>query len=332
MPLGGAVIAGVGALGSAVIGSEKAAGEQRAAKEARDAAVKQWLSINVPDPAQQRVEYEKYQIAGTLSPQLEKAFQQGQSELKNIQLDPTSRDAEIAALQQMQDLASHGGVDAQSKQKEAQALNTANTNERGQRGAIIQNYAARGQGGSGAELAALLEAQQGDSNQAASVGQQSAADAEQRALQAMMNSSQIGANINTQDYNQAAESAKAQDAINRFNTQTQQGVEGTNVSAKNAAQAANLANSQAVSNANTGVANKQEQENKALVQQQFDNQKSVASGIANADAGVANQANEGAKNTANQWAGIGDAISTGATAIGQYENNKSKKDDEDDNE
>lgn len=334
MPLGGLGIAAAGGIGGALAGNLLSAGDRAKADAARQAAVQQWLSINVPDPAQQAIELQNYKVAGTLSPTLETAFQQNQTELKNMSVDPTSRAAEVKALTQMQNLASNGGMDAQSKQQEAQAINAANANEQGQRGAIVQNFAARGIGGAGAQLAAELQASQGDANTAAAGGMSSAAAAQQRALQAMTNSSSMAGTLNSQDYGQAAAAANAQDAINRFNTQTQQGVANTNVTAQNQAQATNLQNAQNVSNLNTGVANTQETHNKGLIQQQFEDQAKVAAGASNADAGVAAQDTADANNTSQLWGNIGNSLVQGGTAYGQYkkqqqdQQNQQKKQDQ----
>lgn len=324
MPLGGAIVGGVAALGSGVIGSVEAGQDRDAANAARQAAVQQWLSVNVPDPKQQEIELQNYQVTGQLSPQMEQAFQQSQTALNNVSLDPASRAAEVAALTKMQGLASNGGLDAQAEQQTQQAINQTNANEKGQRGAIIQNAMARGMGqGGGAMLEAQLEASQGDANQAAASGQSAAAAAQMRALQALAESSQMGATLNSQDYAQAAAKAQAADAINRFNTQNSQNVQNANVTNANAAQAANLANAQSVANANTGVANQQEAYNKGLVQQQFNNEATKAAGASGQYAGVAAQDNANATNTANMWSGIGQSLAKGAGAIAQYSNNKS---------
>lgn len=328
MPAGGLLTGGlIASAGSGIAGSIQAQQQANQALAARNSALQQWLALNVPDPAQQAVELQRYQQTGQLSPQLESAFQQQQTNLKNMQIDPTSRAAEISALTQLQNISKNGGMDALAQQQQAQAINTANANEAGQRGAIIQNFAARGIGGSGAQLAAELQAQQGDANQAAASGLSAAASAQQRALQALSSSGTLASTLNNQDYGQAAAAAQAQDAINRFNTQNSQNVSNANVEAQNKAQAANLAAQQAVSNANVGLTNQQEMYNKGLLEQQYKNAVTKASGAANAENGVANQYNTNAENTADQWAGIGKAISQGTGAIAQYENNNSDSSD-----
>lgn len=321
-----------GSLASSAIGSAQAQSQANAANAARQSAINQWLAVNVPDPRQQQIELQNYQVTGQLSPELETAFQQSQSGLSDISLDPTSRNAEVDALSKMQGLANNGGLDAQAEQQITQATNQANANERGQRGAIVQNAMARGMGqGGGSMLEAELQASQGDANQAAASGQAAAAAAQMRALQALQASSNMGATLNSQDYQQKANAAEAQDAINRFNTQNSQNVANSNVTNANAAQAANLANTQSVANANTGVANQQETANKALVQQQFNNESTKAAGASGQYAGAAAQANTNATNTANMWSGIGQSLSKGIGALGQYQNNKSSTSSTSDN-
>lgn len=328
MPLGGGIVAGAGGVISSIIGGNAAAKKEAAAEAARQAAVQAWLQVNVPNVEDQKVELQHYAVTGQLTPKHEQAFQQAQSKLVGMQIDPTSREAELKALQGMQDVASSGGMDAQARASEAQALNAAGAHEAGQRGAIEQSFAARGVGGAGAQLAAELQASQGDADQAASLGLQSASQGEQRALQAMAGAGSLAGTLNSQDYTQAANAAAAQDAINRFNTQTQQGVEHTNVSGDNSAQAANVANAQAVSNANVGVDNQQEMHNKGLYQQQFQDESQIAAGKANAEAGVATQANAGADKQTQLWGNIGNAVAQGAGAIANYANSKSDDDEE----
>ena len=316
------IIGGVASLASGIIGANSASDDREAAAQQRAEAVKQFLSIAVPDPEQQKVELARYVQTGRLSPELEQTFQQKQTELGGIVLDPTSRLAEQTALQKMIDVANAGGMDAESKAKLQEAVNAANTNEQGQRQAIMQNFAQRGMSGSGAELAAELSASQGSQNRAAQVGTQSAADAEQRALEALIASANMGSTLHAQDYAQAADAARAQDLINQFNVRNSQAVAGANVDRSNQAQAANLAAQQSVSNANTGIANQEEMYNKGLRQQQFQNQITRAGGasgqLQNAAAGNENSANR----TAGTWAGIGNAISQGAAAYGNYANNQ----------
>jgi hypothetical protein len=320
----------VGAIGGGLIGllgGSGASDETAKATAAQQAAVQQWLQINVPDPAQLQVELQNYKVTGQLSPQMQQAYNQSPTGLKNMSVDQTGRTAETQALAQMQNIAQNGGMDAISRQQQAQAINTANANEAGQRSAIVQNFAARGMGGAGAEMAAQLQASQGDANQAAAGGLQAAAGAQGRALQAMQGASAAGSNLNASDYAQAAAAAQAQDAINRFNTANSQAVSNANVGANNAAQAATLANAQSVANANTGVGNEQEVYNKNVNQTIFGDQATKAKGVTGAETGASDQYNTNAENIGSQWSGIGQAVSQGAGALGNAFTGSKKTDD-----
>lgn len=330
MAAAGAAIAGAGLI-SGIQGQQAQAAAQAQAMQARQQALANYLAVNVPDPAQQKAIYQKYMSTGQLDPAMETAVNQEATRLASINVDPASREAEMNALTKLQDISNKGGLDAQAKQAEYEAANTANTNEHGQQGAIMQNFAARGVGGSGAQLAAALTADQGDANRLASTGEQSASDAEQRALSALTQSGQIGANINSQDYTQAAAKASAQDAINRFNTQNQQQVGNSNVTNANTAAATNLANAQSLSNMNVNTTNKQTDQNIGAVQTGFEDSLQKASGEANALNGVASQATSAGQTAANSWANIGSAIGQGGAAIAKYANSPSSSSSDDDN-
>lgn len=317
---------GAASLVSGLYGGYLSGEQQDQAMEDRKKAYAQWLAINVPDPKQQEIELEKFVSQGKLSPQMEKLIQQKPTEMNKITSDPTTRAAQIAALTKLQDISSQGGMDAQARQMQNEALSRSAQQERGQRGAILQNYSERGLGGSGAELAAQLMAQQGSANQAAMVGGQSAAAAQERALQALMGSANLGGSIRGQDFSQAQSIAQAQDEINRFNAAQSQGVAGRNTGTANNTQAANLAAAQALANANTGLANTEQQYNKELTQREYQNKLQQMQGAGNALNSVANQANLGAQTTSQVASGISGALGTAAGAA--WDDGRKKKKDE----
>lgn len=134
------------------------------------------------------------------------------SHFSELSTDPTTRAAQMKALTQLGQVAGQGGYDTQSQQATAAALNQANANERSQRGAILQNAQSRGLGGSGAELAGLLGAQQGNANTAQAGSLQAGSDARNRALASLANYGNLAGNIRGQDYSQAADAARAEDS------------------------------------------------------------------------------------------------------------------------
>lgn len=322
MPLGGAAIMGGASLLGGLFGSSAASKDREAANAARQQALQQYLSIHVPDVAQQKVILDHYKQTGQMDPKLEQSFNQSQSQLGGIALDPTSKLAQMSALSKMQGIADQGGLDAQAKDKLQQGINTANTNEQGQRDAIVQNFAQRGMNGSGAALQAQLLASQSDANRASQQGLQASSDAEMRALSAIQGSATLGSNIRSQDYGIASDAARAQDAINQFNTRNSQQVAGANTDRSNQAQMSNLQQAQRTSDANTGVNNEQEMHNQGLIQKNYDNQLNRAAGATGQFQKVGDQDNANADRSAGQWSGVGQAIGQGATAYGQAKNNQ----------
>lgn len=314
-----AVAIGGAALGTAVVGGISASNKQDAATQAHQAALQQYLNIHVPDPAQQQLILQKYQQTGQLDPAMESAIQQQASAQTGISLDPTTRSAQMSALSQLSNITQNQGMDAQEKNQIQQGINAVNTNEQGQTGAILQNAAARGVGGSGASLAAQLEASQAGANNASQNAMGAQAQASQRALSALSQQGALAGSIHGQDYNQALNAANATDSINQFNARNQNAAMQANTQAKNQAQAYNIQEGQNIANQNTGLSNYQQQYNTGLQQQNFNNQMQLASGKANAEGGLANQYNANAAQTGQMWGGISGALGTAAGAV--YKNN-----------
>ena len=325
MPLTSAAVIGGSSILGGLIGNSSASGDRDAANAARSQALQAFLSIHVPSVAQQKIIMAKYASTGQLDPQLQQAFNQSQTALNNVQVDPNYKAAQMGALSKLQNISSNNGQDAQSQASLTDAMNQANTNEQGNRGSIIQNFAQRGIGGSGAELAAQLSADQQSANTSAIAGVNANAAAQSRALQALTQGSSLAGNMSSTDYNQQAAKAAATDAINRFNTQNSQNVSNSNASTSNSAQAANLANSQAVSNANVGVTNQNLLNDQQVTQQNYQNQTSQAAGESGQYGNVANQNTANANATAGMWGGITAGIGQGAAAYGQYANGQKDK-------
>lgn len=315
MPFGGLLIGGIGALASAGIGAANGSSDRSAAAAAHQAALQNYLNVNVPDPAQQKLILEKYQQTGQLDPAMEQAINAGPTAQQGIALDPGTRAAQEAALSKLSDITSNNGMDAQEKNQIQMGINQTNANTKGQTDAILQNAAARGVGGSGASLAAELQAGQSGANAASEQAMNAQSMASQRALSALSQQGAQAGAIHSQDYGQALNSANATDAINQFNTRNQNAAMQANTAAQNQAQQYNVQERQNLANQNTGLSNYQQQYNSQLGQQNFNNQMSKANAQANAQNGVANQANYSANTTANQWGNIGAAIAGGATAI-----------------
>jgi len=237
-------------------------------------------AIPVPTAQDMKLVLEPLVQQGVLTPEAYSTFLQKPSEFTNINLDQAPRNAEMAALSQMQDIANQNGNDAEFRAAMNDATNQANTQMQGQTGAILQNAAERGALNSNMTTAAqLANAYSGNANMANS-SVNAAAAAEQRALQAIAESAQLGGQITSQDYTQQAQRAQAMDAINRYNAQNAQNQSNMNVQGRNLAQASNLDMANQFNQLNTGIRNQQAQYNAALPQQIFGDQLQKAGAMA----------------------------------------------------
>jgi len=276
--------------------------EWKRAQDSGFQGVQSFKNVKTPSIEKMRVSLQKLVQQGMLSPEMAETFLQDESAYN--QMDPESRDAQLGALRQLQGIVSDEGLDPQSRAAIEEAKSLSQSEERGQREAILQNAAARGIAGSGIELASKMGAEQGSATRMANQGFQAAADANARKLAAIQGVGALGGQVSAQD----ADKAAAQNAINQFNTQNRQNVEGVNVGARNAAQQQNLAEKQRVADTNVGTGNQQELYNKALYQQDFANKMAKAGGLAGAygaqgqtDLGIAKQKTQDVNNATAKW-------------------------------
>jgi hypothetical protein len=250
-------------------------------KDSYQRAIDAFNSIATPELTALQVQLDKYVQAGKLSPEAAESVLLNSNSFNDIKLDPALRGAQKQALQQLQNIATQGGLTATDKAQLNDIATEQNTVARGRNEAILSNARERGIGGSGLELTSQLLNEQEAANRAATQGTQVAANAEQRALQSLQAAGQLGGTMEAQQYGQAANQAQAQNAIDRFNAETQQGTNLMNVQNRNAAQEANLAATQDIANRNTATQQAQATQNAAAVQQDYANKMNKASGIAN---------------------------------------------------
>jgi hypothetical protein len=163
------------------------------------------------------VDFENYNWQGDLeAPTVEAPdaiqYNNISSELNN--LDPRLRDTQLAALASLQQISDKGGMQAQ----DVANLNRIQTDvaqaDKGRREAIQQGMSRRGMGGSGMELLAALQSSQAATDRQSQAGLDVAGTAQQRALQALMQSGELAGNVRGQDVN----IAQGKDAITQFNT------------------------------------------------------------------------------------------------------------------
>lgn len=280
-------------------------------------AIKAISNVYVPTLEEQKVELERLVEAGVLTPEEMQTFLQEPSAMAELQADPRFREAQTNALAKLQDIVEQGGLTATDRARIQDIIDAQNVEERGAREAIAQNARERGIGGSDFELVSKMVSQQGSANRAARQGMDVAALAEQRALDALKGSADLGSRLETQQFGQEAEKAKAQDIINQFNTANRQNVQQANVGARNMAQATNLANRQNISNLNVSNLNAEKLRRAQLIQDKFKNEMAKAQGIAGVYGqwAPAEQAQENAQ-FANQMGLISTGLQAAASAFG----------------
>lgn len=274
-------------------------------------AVNEFRKISVPELEKQRLKLEQLVLQGELTPQQAETILQEESSLTSYSADPRLRDAQLAALGQLERIGSEGGLTIEDRAALQEANMLQDSRSRGAREAILQNMAARGLSGSGQELLAQLSGQQDQAQQASLMALQQGALGRQRALEAIMGAGQLGGQMEDQRFGQARAKAEAQDIINRFNTANRQAQINQNVMNANTAQAQNLAARQAIADQNVALRNQQQMYNKGLYQQQFQNQLQRAGGISGALTGQANMAQQ-------QGSQITGMLGGAATALGGF--------------
>ncbi len=317
--VGGPMGASLGASAGGMLGSMFGGGASDEAIKLLKRAQAAIAAIPTPTVNDLKIILEPLVQQGVLAPEAYSTILQQPSQFMSINMDQAPRNAEIAALSQMQDIANEGGRDAQFRAAMNDVTNQANTQMQGQTGAILQNAAQRGALNSNMTTAAqLANAYAGNAN-ASNAGVNAAAQAEQRALQAIADSATLGGQINQQDFSQAAQKAQAIDAINRYNAQNSQQQSNMNVQGRNQAQAQNLDLAQQVAQYNNQNRNQQTQYNAQLPQQVFQNQLSKAGAMAGVALPTANLYQQAAQNKA---ATQGNLIGGAGQNLTSYYNNQ----------
>lgn len=284
-------------------------GKSSAAENALEDAEKIYASIPIPNAAQLTLpELQKYVQAGILTPaQAQAALIKGNA-YNDIKVDPSSMEAEQKALGQLQEVAADNGLTPQMKAQIAAAQDQAETSGRGAREAILDQMAQRGVSTSLLAPAAMME-ETGDAARTQNLADtQAAGQAEQNALNAIMNSGNLASTIHGQNYSEEANKAAAENAIRQWNAGTQSNVNESNAQRAQAANAANAQNAQDVSNKNADTANYRTEYNAQIPQTIFNDQATKASGMAGIKQSEANNlTNQGNQIMGLIGSGIGDA-------------------------
>jgi hypothetical protein len=311
MPGVGTVVGGVLGGLAGLFGGGGPSPEEIAAQRIQDA----YGELMILPPEQRRIQLEYLKSVGQITPEMEQEILQQDTQLKGLRMDPALKQKQMLALERLSQQGREGLTLEDRAALEQVQRETAQA-QRGQEEAILQNMQARGMGGAGSELAARLQASQSSADRASQSGLNIAAQAQQRALQAALSSGKLAGEMGSQEFEQKAKVASAQDLINQFNTGSRQKVQQRNIDARNQAQMANLRDAQAREANRVATLNAQRQGD---VQANLDyanarNQQIL--GRAGAGAGVAAAQTQGRQREDEGFAGVMGGLGAIASNVG----------------
>jgi len=303
-------------IGSA-IGAISASQDRAAARKVYEEMQARLDNVDLPDIEKQQLVLEELKQQGVLTPEMEQEII-AKSNFQDVSSDPRLKMEQEASLAALSEIADSGGLRAQDRARLEEIKSGIATQERGQREAVMQGMRRRGMQGSGMDLAAQLQTQQGAADRTAREGFNLAGQAQERALQAILARGDVAGSMRGQDFGEQMDLAKARQAIEQFNTANRIGVQGRNIDRRNIAAESNLSEKQRVSDTNVGTRNYEQEHNKGLYQQRFDNEMAKASGVNAASGNMANSYNQSADSKAKMWTGLGRNIGRGFTSYGNY--------------
>ena len=211
----------------------------------------------------------EYYSVGQLDPL---AYRLGPSAMEQINLDPNVVAAQMAALQQLQDIGQQGGLTTADRAALQEATDATAIQERGMREAIQQQARSRGLGGGGIELAQQLISGQGAATRGAQAGRDIAQMAQARALSALQEAGSLAGNLHTQQYGEQSDLAQARDIISRFNLANRQAMETQNLANRQRLAEANVGGKRSVGFAKAGIYGKSAEEEAASKNEQAERQ------------------------------------------------------------
>jgi hypothetical protein len=263
-----------------ILGDIFGVGGDGGASDYQKQALAEFDKLQIPDPEKMKVELEKLVQQGTITPEQARTYLIKKSAFSDIKTDPSYVAAQKKSLAGIQEIADQGGLTSIDRARISDIQDAESAAERGSRQAILQNAQERGVGGSGLELAAQLENQQGSATRRAKQDTDVAAEAMRRSLEALIQGGQLGGQLETQAFGEEEAKAAAADAIAKFNASQQSATELQNVAARNAAQEANLREKQRIADTNVATTNTQRTNNAQVYQNAFDNAYKKAAGKA----------------------------------------------------
>lgn len=313
-----AVMAGSQVL-SGVVGNMMSQGDKDAANAALAAAFSQFSNLNIPDTEKMKLALNTPEVQGILNPYMQQAEQLGPSAYEGISVDPRLKQTQMDMLNTLSKMGTEG-LTAEDRANLNAMRRQAAADEQSRQQSILQQMAQRGIGGSGVELASRIASSQAQADRAGQESDRLAAMIQRRMLEGAAQSGSLAGNIRQQEYGEQSDLARARDYNQQFNLGQRASTNAANIAAMNAAQQANLANKQRIHEIGVNTRNQQQQYNKQLQQQAFENEMALRQARAAALAGQGQAAMQRANQTAGQWVAGGNAIAEGIGAYNTYNN------------
>jgi hypothetical protein len=240
------------------LGKNAAANDLKNQKKLMQQAIAEYTKLGYPPDYSKALVLQEYERAGVLTPELEQEVEIAASEMGQLTEDQSVRDTQKQALEMLKTRAKVG-LSAEDRAALNEVRGQTQRDSEAKRQQILQQMQARGMGGSGSELMAQLQSAQGAADQAASGSDEIMAQAQQRALQALSESSRAAGDLRGQDFNVNSARAQALDERNKMLAQNSVARQSANVGRLNQAQQYNLSEQQRVNDANVGLSNAEKQ-------------------------------------------------------------------------
>ncbi len=259
---------------------------------------------------------------GLITPaQMQAAIQQA-SQMAGVTSNQGTLQGAETGLKGLEDVAQHGGATQADQAAINASMNATNANNAQNTKAVVQRLQEQGLGGSGAELAARIGGTQAGANANAAAGATIAQQEQQRALDAMKSGVTGNTALNAQEFQQAADKAKAQDAVNAANAQARQAAAVQNSNLAQDANKTNFATANTIGAKNTDITNNNLLMPSTAAQNNFTNQlnQQTASSKAQIDAatGLLGQGNKNASGAASAIGSIWDGVNSAVNANGGW--------------
>lgn len=226
-------------------------------------------SVKVPTTSEMQFRLQRAVEVGELTPIEAQEILATPDMWEQLTISPEVKQAQYRVLNRLGEIAKQGGLDAQARARLERIASDEAMKERGSREAIIQQAAQQGRAGGGLDLAQRLMAQQGSAQSRALRGTEVAAEAERRALEALMAQGQQAGQMRGQEFGEQERVAAAKQAINQFNVANQLAQQEANIGRQMEAQKDKLAEKRRVADFNISQADDEAVRRSEIAQQRY---------------------------------------------------------------